>query len=162
MATNVPARPSAVSAFKICPYCQHEWPTAEDFERDDCARPLGLVVDFEDPWQTLVLFNHTCGSTLALRAEELRERLPPLEAELLADQPMCTRHCRTFGDLEPCPNPCRNAPLRNYVARLVRGRAPRDDHSPATPAPALDLPSRPRAGADRSRSSAGSVRGKPS
>ena len=97
-----------------------------------------LLLPIDDPWQTLVLFNDACGSTLALRAEELRERLPPLEAELLAGHAMCTRHCLSFGDLEPCLNPCRNAPLRNYVGRMVAARVPRDDQSPAPPAPLLD------------------------
>ena len=148
--------------FKVCTLCKHEWPSAEDFERDGRARPIGLVVDFEDPWQTLVLFNDACGSTLAFRAEDVRERLPPLEAELLADQPLCPARCLKFGDLEPCPNPCRNAPLRNYVGRMVRGRTSSNEQSipaPAVPTPTPTSPPRPRAKVDRSRSSAGAVRG---
>jgi hypothetical protein len=126
--------------FKTCTLCKHEWPSAEDFERETRTCPLGLVVDFEDPWQTQVLLNDACGSTLAFRAEERRARLPPLEAELLAGQPMCPRRCLKFDDLEPCPNPCRNAPLRNYVGRMVRAQGPHDHLPIATPAPGPESP----------------------
>jgi hypothetical protein len=126
--------------FKTCTMCKHEWPAAADFEREGRTRPLGLVVDFDDPWETLVLFNDACGSTLAFRAAELRERLPPLDAELMAGQPLCPRRCSKFDDLEPCPNPCRNAPLRNYVARMIRGRAPHDEPAIVDSIPIVDSP----------------------
>ena len=130
--------PGTPVPFKTCTMCKYVWLSAADFEREGRTRPLGLVVDFDDPWQTLVLFNDACGSTLALRAEELRERLPPLDAELLASHPLCSRHCLKFDDLEPCANPCRNAPLRNYVARIVRSRASHTDQSASPPAPPVD------------------------
>ena len=127
--------------FKVCSFCKHEWPSVEDFERDGRTRPLGLVVDFDDPWETLVLFNHACGSTLALRAEELRARIPCLEAAaLLAGEPPCPGRCLRYGDLEPCLNPCRNAPLRNYVVRMVLGRASHEEQSLPVPVPVLVSP----------------------
>ncbi|HEY3357186.1 MAG TPA: hypothetical protein VGQ83_28310 [Polyangia bacterium] len=113
-------------AFKSCSFCRREWETLDEFARDPECRPLGLVVHFKDAYRSLLLFNHSCGTTLAVRADDFRDRMPPLEGPLLAGSDGCHEHCLRFGDLEPCDQPCRNAPLRRLMADMSRRHTPGD------------------------------------
>jgi hypothetical protein len=110
-------------AFKSCSYCRSDWASLDDFMRDPEVRPLGLVIHFRDAYRSLLLFNHRCGTTLALRADELRDRLPPLDGPSLAGQPTCNNLCLRFEELGECDQPCRHAPLRKLLAEMRRERA---------------------------------------
>jgi hypothetical protein len=110
-------------AFKSCSLCDWEWSSLAEFASDPDAQPLGLVIHFRDPYASLLLFNHRCGTTLAVRADEFRDRLPALGGELRAGQAGCERRCLRFEDLADCDQPCRNAPLRHLMVELIAAKA---------------------------------------
>jgi hypothetical protein len=119
------ARPPKAT-FKHCTLCQARWETPLAMTEDPSLKALGMVVDFEDPYRTLFLFNHTCGTTLSLTADDLLPLLPSLSGEMLAGLEGCPRHCFKFDNLEPCGESCNNAPLRQLLSNLSK-REPTGD-----------------------------------
>ena len=104
--------------FKSCPVCSEIWPTPDAFVRDRALAPIGLTVVFDDPYRSLFMFNHRCGTTLGVEADLLRDHFPLLVGESLARTAGCRRHCLDINDLESCDQPCRNAPLRQFLQTL--------------------------------------------
>jgi hypothetical protein len=98
--------------------CGRPWATLTDFARDPETRPLGVTVNFDEPYLSLIFFVHGCGTTIGVPAGELRPLLPPLEGPVLCETEECRHHCLTFSDLVACDRPCRNAPLRRLLADL--------------------------------------------
>jgi hypothetical protein len=115
-------------SFRTCSLCQREWPTRVDFELDPELPVLGIVVHFGDPYRGLVLFNHRCGTTIAIAVADFRDELPPLAGELHTGQEGCPGHCLRFADLEACDQPCRNAPLRRFVHSLAAAKERAQGH----------------------------------
>ena len=109
-------------SFKTCSMCREVWTTPEVFLRGLSLLPIGLIVDFENPYQSLFMFNHSCGTTLAIEASSFRDHFPLLVGESLARTPGCPLHCVDIHDLESCNQPCRNAELREFLAAMRRAR----------------------------------------
>jgi hypothetical protein len=112
--------------FKRCPFCGKTWPTPDAFIGDLALTPIGLTVDFDDPYRSLFMFNHRCGTTLGVEAEHLRNHFPQLVGESLARTSNCRRHCMDVNDLELCDQPCRNETLREFLQALRVARTERE------------------------------------
>jgi hypothetical protein len=55
--------------FKKCMNCGKTWPDRDSFLDDPRILLIGYQADFKDLKRGLFLFNHSCGTTLSLRAD---------------------------------------------------------------------------------------------
>jgi hypothetical protein len=110
-------------AFKTCGLCKRQWPSWEEFIRDPGIRPIGMQAITSVPDANLFLFEHRCGSTVSIRAKQLRHLVPDpeqgAELPLLFGKELCSGHCRHVEDLEACSQPCVNARDRNLLLFLL-------------------------------------------
>ena len=114
----------AAGPFQICGSCRRAWPTWDNFVLDPDVRLLGLQSEIAKPDVNLLVFEHSCGSSISILSKRLRHLLPepepgdPLTRLMGTDQ--CRRHCRHLEDLEACDAPCSNARDRGLI-RLMQG-----------------------------------------
>lgn len=105
--------------FKRCSLCGWSWATRADFLGDPEVRLIGYQAFTEDVAQGFLLFNHRCGTTLALEVlnfQDLHEGV--VYSERLAGTPACPQRCFDEKDLEPCPNRCAGAWVRDVLQRV--------------------------------------------
>ena len=57
-----------MDTFKTCPTCAAQWEDRKQFLGDPCLKLLGYQSTFTMGQPGLFLFNHSCGSTIALEA----------------------------------------------------------------------------------------------
>ena len=55
--------------FKSCPRCQVVWGTSTDFLKDVTLSCIGRQKGWKGGDFGLILFNHSCGTTLSIKAE---------------------------------------------------------------------------------------------
>ena len=105
--------------FKVCGSCKGAWPTWEGFIRDPNVRLLGLQSLVTHPEANLLVFEHSCGSSISILTRRLRHVLHEPEAGSAAVSLMgteqCRRHCLMLEDLETCDAPCINALDRRLI-----------------------------------------------
>ncbi|UCF19301.1 MAG: hypothetical protein JSU87_15445 [Gemmatimonadota bacterium] len=117
----------AARPFHSCGSCDKQWPTWEAFVLDAGIRLLGLQAVEQLPDANLLVFEHRCGSSVSLKASQLRPYLlPDPEAGIalpkLFGTEECTGHCRLVADLSACERPCINAHDRRLIARVIELR----------------------------------------
>jgi hypothetical protein len=113
-------------SFKSCSKCGHVWPDRADFLADAQCRLVGYQPRFVELHAGFFLFNHICGTTLALPAEEFIDLAPgPIFRTRLRGTAACARHCLNENDLAPCPAACECAYVRAVLDRVA--------HWPKTP-----------------------------
>jgi hypothetical protein len=109
----------SVPAFKKCPKCEHVWSDRKQFLEDPELTLMGYQVNFGDLTAGLFLFNHiatTCGTTLALEAELFEDmHKGPMFEKRMTNSEACPGHCLKSTDLEPCPNNCECAYVRDVL-----------------------------------------------
>ena len=108
----------AADPFQICGSCRRPWPTWDKFVLDPEVRLLGLQSEITRPDINLLVFEHSCGSSISILSRRLRFLLPvpetgPLASLIGTDQ--CRRHCLRLEDLEACDAPCINARDRTLI-----------------------------------------------
>jgi hypothetical protein len=109
---------STDTAFKKCTLCANIWPDRDEFLGDPSVDLVGYQAFFDGDLELgLFLFNHLeCETTLAIRAEEFTDLYDgPVFSERLADTDRCAEHCMNRCDLQPCPNECECAYVREVV-----------------------------------------------
>jgi hypothetical protein len=107
------------AAFRVCGACKHAWPTWHEFVQDPAVRLLGFQSLAAKPGSNLLVFEHSCGSSISVLAKRLRHLLP----ELVSDAPLpvlfgadeCRGHCRSIEDLEACDALCGNVRDRALI-----------------------------------------------
>lgn len=57
------------SPFKWCPKCQFIWGTSVDFLKDADLSRIGRQEGTKAGDPGLIMFNHSCGTTLSIKAE---------------------------------------------------------------------------------------------
>ena len=78
---------------------------------------VGYQVNFEELVAGLFLFNHECGTTLALPAQAFTNLYNgPVFQTRLTGQRACRKHCLKEDDLGRCPAKCECAFVREIVA----------------------------------------------
>ena len=111
---------------KHCPCCRAPF-TAAMLVEDPTAVPLGMTIDRDAPDGGHYWFNHAvegCGSTFVVELEALTEFLDePVPATILTGTEPCGHHCLDLDDTEPCPQPCRFAPFRRLLVRMLQSRS---------------------------------------
>jgi hypothetical protein len=115
MSAESPARP-----FQVCGSCQNVWPTWESFVTDPAVRLLGLqsVINRQDI--NLLVFEHSCGSSISIFSRRLHHILPEANGApvRLLGTDQCRGHCVKVDDFEACDAPCANARDRTLVRFL--------------------------------------------
>ena len=115
---------SATVHFQTCGACKRAWPTCDSFVLDPDVRLLGLQAVITNPDFNVMVFEHSCGSSVSILTPRLRHLLPEPEAgekavRLLGTEE-CRGHCRLLEDLEACDAPCSNARDRELILLIRR------------------------------------------
>jgi hypothetical protein len=108
-------------SFKCCSLCGHCWASRARFLDDPSISIVGYQAYTEEVSRGILLFNHGCGTTLALGVTEFQDLYDGvIYSERLAGTPRCPQRCFNAKDLEPCPNPCAGAWVRELIQRIKR------------------------------------------
>lgn len=88
----------------------------EDLLCDKGVSVLGYQADFEDLRLGLVLFNHSCGTTLAIEARFFEDLYDgPIFSTRRTGSADCAGYCIKRGELRRCPAQCECAWVREVV-----------------------------------------------
>ena len=105
--------------FKTCTTCRRCWTRREEFLSDPAISLVGYQANFRHLDAGVFLFNHdldSCGTTLAMEAglfTDMHEG--PIFKERLTNTAECSGYCMRENSLEPCPNPCECAYVRDVL-----------------------------------------------
>lgn len=111
--------------FKQCSLCKHEWKEREDFINDPSLTVRGYQINFNHLKEGLFLFNHACGTTLAIPAGEFTDLYDgPIFTEHKANSPECPNYCLSETDLRPCPEECECAFVRQILYIMSKKGGP--------------------------------------
>jgi hypothetical protein len=114
-----------MSSFKVCPKCQYEWKTRDDFLKDPFISLIGLMADDDDYQMGAYLFDHRlpgnrCSTTLALYVNNFLDLYDgPDYKDLKAGSEECSGFCAKVDALERCNNKCRNAIAREIMHKVI-------------------------------------------
>ncbi len=113
-------------AFKVCGSCGQEWPDWRSLMDDTRLRLLGLQIVPGLPDANVLVFEHTCGTSVSVLTSRLRHVLPPDDASeepsLLFGTERCSGHCRFLENLSRCDQPCANARDRRLAILVASKR----------------------------------------
>ena len=99
--------------FKLCTSCSTEWLTRDDFLSDPDVTLIGYQAHFVELNAGLLLFNHSCHTTLAIAVECFQDLYDgPVFRERATGGPDCLGYCLRRGELRPCPTHCECAYVR--------------------------------------------------
>jgi len=121
--------------FLTCGSCHATWDSWRDCVLDPKLRLLGMQAVPTLPQANLLVFEHSCGSSVSVLARRLRFLLEdgseePRGADLpeLFGTEECRTHCLTLADLDTCDRTCVNARDRRLALLVAeikrRGRLP--------------------------------------
>jgi hypothetical protein len=106
--------------FKVCPKCGAQWPTRDHLLSDPELVLVGYQANFKAIETGILLFNHTCRTTLALQAAAFRDLYDgPVYVERATGSSECGGHCLHKEDLAPCPARCECAYVR-HILQLIK------------------------------------------
>jgi len=104
------------TVFKRCTKCKHKWDTREAFLSDADIDLIGYQTDFRELKEGLFLFNHTCGTTIVIKAQFFIDLYDgPIFNEQLADSEKCLGYCQIRNNLLQCPLKCECAFVRSVI-----------------------------------------------
>ena len=113
-----------MTPFKICPSCHHEWETREQFLEDSSLQIVGYQVNFSKLEQGFFLFNHRCGTSLAIMANGFKDLYGgPIFSERQTGGKDCPKFCLIKEEIRPCPAKCECAYVREII-QIIRNRPP--------------------------------------
>lgn len=105
--------------FKTCPKCGFEWPTRAQWLRDPDLQLIGYQVNFSALKMGILLFNHTCRTTLALQALDFEDLYTgQIFIERATGSEECPGYCLHQNELRPCPARCECAYIR-HILQLI-------------------------------------------
>ena len=106
--------------FKICSTCQSSWDNRDSFIDDRNLKFLGYQACLEDLDKGLFLFNHNCGSTIAVTINLFYDLYSgPIWQEPLMNSEICPGYCLIEKEHRTCPNKCNCAHIRKVMHLLV-------------------------------------------
>ena len=118
MSDDLPATNETL--FKQCTCCPAVWRTRVDFLSDPGIELIGYQAHFEDLKTGLLLFNHTCHTTLAVDVESLRDLYTgPVFEQHACGSICCPGYCQHRSELRSCPVQCECAYVR-AILQIVR------------------------------------------
>jgi hypothetical protein len=105
--------------FKECRSCGAVWADRREFLSRGDVKLVGYQVDFENPEDGLLLFNHTCESTLAVPVSAFLDMYSgPRYPEARTGTPACGGNCLKVHSLDMCNAPCMYAFARGIMQVL--------------------------------------------
>ncbi len=109
--------------FKTCPKCHENWYSRDAFLRDPTIDLIGYQANFSVLELGLILFNHGCGTTLAVHAQEFTDLHdgPVFAENLNASEDPC--YCTRTFNTEPCPKRCSCKFGRDIIQEVKDWRA---------------------------------------
>jgi hypothetical protein len=108
------------NSFKKCPNCGVEWSKRTSFLEDPALELIGYQVNFKELEAGLLLFNHSCHSTLAVPAHQFADLYDgPIFAERATGSEECPEYCLHQDELRACPAQCECAYVREII-QVVR------------------------------------------
>ena len=111
--------PSFLPYFKKCTQCRHVWIDRREFLSDPDISLIGYQENPRALTLGLLLFNHTCGTSLAIPVGRFRDlHQGPLFSESRRGTPECPGFCLHESNLEPCPVMCECAFVRSIMQTL--------------------------------------------
>ena len=106
--------------FKSCPMCGFVWPGKASFLNDPDLQMIGYQVNFDELMAGLFLFNHICGTSLAVKAEAFEDLYDgPMFTERMTDTKECEGHCLHKNDLRSCAMKCECKYVREIVQVIL-------------------------------------------
>jgi hypothetical protein len=122
------------TVFKKCPMCGVEWTGRDRFLGDPGIRIIGYQVSFEELTEGIFLFNHSCKSTLAIKAEAFIDLYQgPNWTRRAAGSEDCPEYCLKQEELTSCPVDCECASVREVI-QLIREWPKENEVGPAAAA----------------------------
>ncbi len=104
------------NGFKQCTCCKHAWRTKENFLADPGIHLIGYQVSFDELLLGLLLFNHSCGTTIAIPVNKLRDLYQgPVYQTRRTGTDECPGYCLRQSELRPCPAQCECAWIRELL-----------------------------------------------
>ena len=114
----------------VCGRCQKQWTVWREFLVDPEVQLLGLQLVQSMPDRNLLVFDHTCGTSISVLVNQLRPFMPSSEDTGGADsaEPVsseeCTRLCVDLEQLVACDRPCPRARDRRLAQAIIDLREP--------------------------------------
>ena len=103
-------------SFKSCSNCETSWKSIDAFMQDPSIELVGYMPTFEDLVNGLFLFNHNCGTTLALKVGQVEYLYEgPVYRENKHGASECPGYCQNKTDFSPCPEKCSCAFVRDTM-----------------------------------------------
>jgi hypothetical protein len=119
--------------FKKCNNCGFEWLTRDQWLQDPDLKLIGYQVNYKSLKMGILLFNHTCRTTLALQALDFEDLYTgQIFIDRATDGDGCPGYCLHQHDLRPCPSKCECAYIR-HILQLIRNW-PKDRNNEVTQA----------------------------
>lgn len=107
------------AVFKKCSGCAFKWADRAHFLSDPDVDLVGYQVHFEHLELGLFLFNHRCGSTIALQAKIFTDLYKgPVFKERKTATKECSGYCLRPAELRSCPVQCECAFVRKILNRI--------------------------------------------
>jgi len=104
------------SPFKTCKVCNRHWESRDSFIAAEDIRLIGYQVNLLALEKGLFLFNHSCGDTLSVLAQEFTDLYNgPIYVESKHGSGECPGYCLHLNDLRPCPARCNCAYIREIL-----------------------------------------------
>jgi len=105
--------------FKECTKCKYIWDSREEFICDTGIELIGYQVHFQDLALGFFLFEHSCGTSLAIRAGEFRDFYTgQVFSSRKTNTADCSGYCLHEDNLETCPSQCECAYVREIMQIL--------------------------------------------
>ena len=100
--------------------CGFVWPEKASFLNDPTLQIIGYQANFDELMAGLFLFQHNCGTSLAIKAEAFEDLYDgPIFTERMSGTNECEGHCLLDNDLRPCPAKCECAYVREVVQVIL-------------------------------------------
>jgi hypothetical protein len=107
--------------FSICPKCNKNWASRDEFLSDRDITMRGYQVNFEKLELGLFLFNHNCKTTLAIHANKFTDMYDGeiFRYERKTGTDSCPGYCLLKESLQACPAACECAYVRSIAAKIA-------------------------------------------
>jgi hypothetical protein len=120
-----------LNCFKHCTVCGAEWASRDAFLADPAVTLVGYQVNFIDLCAGLFLFDHSCGTTLAIPAAAFADlHKGPICTTRIAGTDECPGYCLRREELGLCPARCECAFVRD-ILHMIRNWGDKELRAPA-------------------------------
>ena len=122
--------------FKTCTKCNAAWHSRQAFIADPGISPAGYQLFFQNLREGLFLFNHDCGTTIAIEASQFLDLYTgPVYTRRTSDGRDCPGRCMMKNIMAPCSPRCRCAFVTQIIKEIKRLNKTGDAKGPGSGIP---------------------------